>query len=179
MCRAGGGDLCLCLLHLSSVIWNVRDISAVIGWHIYCKVFRTCHEARCATGQGNEGPRLSLVVSFLCGYPEDEEASHDVATLWGQVPILDPLSLVRLPQRCGRWHLSQASPGTMASPRCSLWHRPEQPLLASALLWGLLTSLCSQVHLIRGSCFYPGGSLGWARPCPVPAILRLVIEKTS
>lgn len=56
-------------------------------------------------GQGNEGPHLSLVVSFLCGYPDDEEGSHDVATLWGQVPIQDLLSFVQLPQCCGRWHL--------------------------------------------------------------------------
>lgn len=40
------------LLHLSSVIWNVRDISAVIGRHIYCKVLRTRHEAKCATRPG-------------------------------------------------------------------------------------------------------------------------------
>lgn len=107
--EAGRSVLCgwrrlapVCLLCLSSVVWNVRDISAMIGRHIYCKVFRTHHEAKCATGQGNEGPRLSLVVSFLCGYPEDEEGSHDVATLWGQVPIQDLLSFVRLPQRCGR-----------------------------------------------------------------------------
>lgn len=56
----------LCLLRLSSVVWNVRDFSAVIGRHIYCEVFRTHHEARCATGQGNDGPVcLSLSLSSL------------------------------------------------------------------------------------------------------------------
>lgn len=53
-------------------------------------------------GQGNEGPHLSLVVSFSCGYPEGEEGSCDVATLWGQVPVPGLLSLAWLLQCCGR-----------------------------------------------------------------------------
>lgn len=63
---------------------EIQLASDVIAWHIHFKVAGTCHQTECATGARSVRAPICVVVSFLCGYLEDEGGSvrRDLMTWW-------------------------------------------------------------------------------------------------